>query len=259
MTDLARHFIELRYRLLPYMYTAFWQYATHGTPMLRPLTFLDQNDTETYLRMAEFGLGDNLLICPITQPGADGRWMYLPRGDWFYYWTDTPQVGGSEVWAAADLTRIPLFIRAGAVITMQPVLQYVGERAIEELTLHVYYKNGTAETVHYDDGGEGYAYTEGQRTVRRFTVTGSATDLVLTQTIEGDYAPSYATYRVVLHGVAGPIEVTADGQVAEVTEATLETGLMLPSLVVPVSFGEVRVNVVGVGAESSKIPELTAK
>ena len=100
-----------------------------GTPMLRPLTFLDQNDTETYLRMAEFGLGDHLLICPITTPGADGRWMYLPRGDWFYYWTDALTAGGSEVWAAADLTRIPLFMKAGAVLPMQPVLQYVGEKA----------------------------------------------------------------------------------------------------------------------------------
>ena len=131
---------------------------------------------------------------------------------------------------------------------MQPVMQYVGEKAIEELTLHVYYKNGKAESVHYDDGGEGYGYQEGQRTVRRFTVTGSATDLVLTQAIEGDYPPSYATYRVVLHGVAGAIAVTADGQPAPVTEATLETGLTLPSLVVPVGFGEVRVNVVPAGA-----------
>jgi len=130
---------------------------------------------------------------------------------------------------------------------MQPVLQYVGEKAIEQLTLHVYYKNGTAESVLYDDGGEGYAYTEGHRTVRRFTVTGSAQDLVLTQAIEGDYAPSYATYRVVLHGVAGAIAVSTDGQPAAVTDATLETGLTLPSLVVPVGFGEVRVNVVASG------------
>lgn len=110
------------------MYTAFWQYATYGTPMLRPLTFLDQNDPETYLRMAEFSLGDNLLVCPITAQGADGRWMYLPRGYWYYYWTDDLQAGGSEVWASADLTRIPLFVKAGAVVPMQPVLQYVGEK-----------------------------------------------------------------------------------------------------------------------------------
>ncbi|WP_197076826.1 glycoside hydrolase family 31 protein [Hymenobacter terrenus] len=254
VTDLARHFIELRYRLLPYMYTTFWQYATYGLPMLRPLTFLDQNDTETYLRMAEFGLGDNLLVCPITQAGAEGRWMYLPRGDWFYYWTDAPTAGGSEVWATADLTRIPLFVKAGAVLPMQPVLQYVGEKPIEELTLHVYYKNGTTESLLYDDGGEGYAYQEGQRTVRRFTVTGSSAELTITQAIEGDYQPSYATYRVVLHGVAGPITVTADGQAAEVTEAPLETGLTLPSLIVPVGFGEVRVSVLPPVAEKVVAP-----
>jgi alpha-glucosidase len=139
-------------------------------------------------------------------------------------------------------------------VPMQPVMQYVGETPITELTLHVYHKNGTTESVLYDDGGEGYAYRDGQKTVRRFTVTGSAEGLVLAQAIEGDYAPSYATYRVVLHGVAGTIAVTADGQAAEVTEVTLETGLNLPSLVVPVGFGEVRVNVVA--AAAGKVPTL---
>ena len=137
---------------------------------------------------------------------------------------------------------------------MQPVLQYVGEKAIEELTLHVYYKNGTAESVLYDDGGEGYAYQDGQKTVRRFTVTGSATDLVLAQAIEGDFRPSYATYRVVLHGVAGPITAAVDGQAATVAEVALETGLALPSLVVSVGFGEVRVKVVPPPAPSSPVP-----
>ena len=242
-TSHARAFIELRYRLLPYVYTAFWQYVTQGSPMLRPLTFLDQHDPETYLRMAEFALGDHLLVCPITTAGADGRWMYLPRGDWFYYWTDELKQGGAEVWAAADLTRIPLFVRAGAVLPMQPVLQYVGEKPIEELTLHVYYKNGTAESVLYDDGGEGYAYQEqAAQTLRRFGVTGTATELVLTQTIEGTYAPAYATYRVVLHGLPAAAQAVAvDGKAQKLASLALETGLELPALAVPVAFGEVRV------------------
>ena len=78
---------------------------------------------------------------------------------------------------------------------------------------------------------------------------------MLTQAIEGDYAPSYATYRVVLHGVAGPITVTTDGKAAEVTEAILETGLKLPSLVVAVSFGEVRVSVVPAAIAKAKDAE----
>ena len=251
-TSLARHFIELRYRLLPYMYSTFWQYATQGTPMLRPLTFLDQNDPETYLRMAEFSLGDNLLVCPITTAGAEGRWMYLPRGDWYYYWTDAPQAGGSEVWASADLTRIPLFVKAGAVVPMQPVLQYVGEKTVTELTLHVYYKNGTAESVLYDDGGEGYAYQEqGQQTVRRFTCTGTPEELTIVQHTEGPYQPAYATYRVVLHGLpATPAAITVDGKATQATQATLETGLALPSVTLSVNFGEVRIALTQARAET---------
>jgi len=242
-TSLARHFIELRYRLLPYVYTAFWQYTTLGTPMLRPLTFLDQNDPETYLRMAEFSLGDNLLVCPITQAGVDGRWMYLPKGQWYYYWTDELRSGGQEVWAAADLTRIPLFVKAGAVVPMQPVMQYVGEKVVEELTLHVYYpSNGPLESVLYDDGGEGYAYQQGQKTVRRFRVAADANGLTISQTTEGAYQPSYHTYRVVLHGLPTAMEVAAaDGQPATLGqyEAT-ETTVAAPALWVSSSFQELK-------------------
>ncbi len=237
--QLARGFIELRYRLLPYMYTTFWQYAQAGTPMLRPLAFLDQTDTDTYLRMAEFSLGDHLLVCPITQPGADGRWMYLPRGDWFYYWTDEPKTGGAEVWASAPLDRIPLFVQAGAVVPMYPVMQYVGEKAVEELTLHVYYKQGEQASVLYEDGGEGYGYQEGQSTTRRFKVRGTDTGLVLQQATEGAYQPTWASYRVVLHGLPfGASVFSTDGQPAEGVQVTTETGLTLPGVTVSADFTE---------------------
>ncbi|MCC2547154.1 glycoside hydrolase family 31 protein [Hymenobacter sp. BT175] len=241
-TGLARQFIELRYRLLPYMYTTFWQYVQRGTPMLRPLAFLDQTDTDTYLRMAEFGLGDHLLVCPITQAGADGRWMYLPRGDWFYYWTDEPRTGGAEVWASAPLDRIPVFVKAGAVIPMYPVMQYVGEKKVEELTLHVYYKEGEESSVLYDDGGEGYGYEQGHSTTRRFTVEGAAESLTLRQHIEGDYQPTFSTFRVVLHGLPfGALKLTVDGKTTQATKHATETGLSLPDVVVAASFAELTV------------------
>ena len=241
-TSHVRRFIELRYQLLPYMYTAFWQYVTAGTPMLRPLVFLDQTDPETYLRQAEFGLGDNLLICPITQPEVTGRIMYLPRGEWYYYWTDELTAGGAEVWAEADLNRIPLYVRAGAVLPLAPVMQYVGEKAVDELSLHVYYVEGEAQSVLYDDGGDGYDYEQGRRTLRRFTVAGDATSLTLTQAIEGDYQPQYQRYRVVLHGLpAAPSTIEADEASVASTPTSLLTGLTCPAFTVSTGFGEVRV------------------
>ena len=113
---LVKKFIELRYKILPYLYTAFWQYSTHGTPIIKSLTFLDQNDTETYFRQEEFGLGDQLLICPVSQAEADGRWLYLPEGLCYYYWTDEKCHGGMEIWAEANLDQVLIFVRAGAVI-----------------------------------------------------------------------------------------------------------------------------------------------
>jgi alpha-glucosidase len=211
-TALAKKFIQLRYQLLPYLYTTFWQYVTYGTPMLRPLPFLDQDDTETYHRMAEFGLGDNLLICPITQAEVDGRWLYLPRGTWYYYWTGTPEVGGKEVWAQAGLDRIPLYVRAGAVIPFYPVQQYVGEKIITQLTLHVYFVQGSLSSMLYEDSGDGYEYETGLFSKKTFRVTGSNTSLSISQKTEGKYEPTYHTYQLILHNLPFIIQTgSADG------------------------------------------------
>ncbi len=220
-TELARKFIQLRYQLMPYMYTTFWQYVTYGTPMLKPLVYLDQYDSETYLRMAEFGLGENLLVCPITQPDADGRWLYVPRGNWYYYWTDELVSGGKEVWAEARLDRIPLYVQAGAVIPMYPVRQYVGEKAIEELTLHVYHKNGVHQSSLFEDAGDGYGYQNGECLVKKFATVGTTQSLNLQQTISGKFTPTYDTCKIVLHGL--PFEVTLteiDDQALPLSEIT---------------------------------------
>ncbi len=201
-TDLARKFIELRYQLLPYIYTAFWQYVDQGTPMLRPLCYLGQKDSETYYRSDEFALGDHILACPITQEKSDGRWLYLPTGQWYYYWTDDKFSGEEEVWADAKLDRIPMYIRAGAVIPFYPVQQYVGEKTIEELTLHVYYVNGEETSMLYEDAGDGYGYEKGEKNIRKFIVEGIHNKLIVAQEVEiNNFAPSYQRYKLVLHGL----------------------------------------------------------
>ncbi|QHL89337.1 DUF4968 domain-containing protein [Nibribacter ruber] len=212
-TSLARKFIELRYQLLPYLYTTFWQYTTQGTPMLRPLALLDQNDPECYDRMAEFCVGDHLLLCPITQAGVGGRRMYLPLGEWYDFWTDKVFFGKQEFWASAPLDQIPMFVRAGAVIPFYPVQQYVGEKEITELTLHVYYSANTCQSVLYEDGGDGYGYEEGQYQQKTFLTATSLTTYSLSQQVQGDGKEAHETYRVIFHGMpAATAAVLVDGQ-----------------------------------------------
>lgn len=213
-TALVRSFLELRYQLLPNLYTAFWQYVTRGTPILRPLVFLDQDEPETYLRMAEFGFGDHLLVCPITQAEATGRWMYLPKGQWYYWWTDELKDGRQELWAEAGLDRIPLWVRAGAVVPVWPVRQWIGEAPIAEITLHAYWKQGEETSELYEDAGEGYAHQEaGAYCLKTFRLRGSATELIIEQSREGAYHAPWPTVRIVLHGLPfAPGQVSVDGQ-----------------------------------------------
>lgn len=216
--DIVRDTIQLRYQLLPYLYTTFWQYVTKGTPMLRSLFMLDQRDADTYYRQDEFAIGDNLLMCPVKQPGALGRWLYLPHGEWFNFWDDQ-RYGtlGEEVWSETGLSKFPLYVRSGAVIPMGLPMQYVGEKVIDILDLHLYHIDGSKENFLYEDAGDGYEYQlEEISNIVTFTVRGNQQSVCLEQRREGKYITPYHSYRLILHGLPfEPAEALCDGQTLE--------------------------------------------
>jgi alpha-glucosidase len=86
ITAIVKKFIEIRYQLLPYIYTAFWNYVDLGTPMLKSLVLYDQEDVQTHYRTDEFIFGDHILACPVLEGNAKGRRMYIPRGEWYNFW-----------------------------------------------------------------------------------------------------------------------------------------------------------------------------
>ena len=197
---LFKKFVELRYEMLPYIYTTFWKYVQEGTPMIKQIQMVAQNDAESHHRQDEFLLGPHLLTAPVCEKGAEGRWMYLPEGNWFYFWTDERQNGHDEIWAEANLERVPLFVKEGAILPFYPVQQYVGEKTIDVLTLHIYYKDGIEVSYLYEDKGDGYEYESGESAIKIFTFTGADTSCSIAQAIEGDFSASYQQYKIVLHG-----------------------------------------------------------
>ncbi|MFN8416257.1 MAG: glycoside hydrolase family 31 protein [Cytophagaceae bacterium] len=208
---LVKKFIEMRYQMLPYLYTSFYEYVRSGAPILRPLILMDQNDTGNFNRQDEFGVGDNLLVCPILNEKMDGRWLYLPSGNWYYWWDNAYYEGNQEVWAEAALDRVPLFIKAGTVLPWAPVMQYVGEKKIDELTLHVYYGSEKLESNLYEDEGDGYGYADGNYLYKRFYTEGNNKYFEVVQTKEGNFHVSYDTYDMILHGLPFvPKKVTVD-------------------------------------------------
>ncbi|MEM7659386.1 MAG: glycoside hydrolase family 31 protein [Bacteroidota bacterium] len=212
-TSAIRKAIQLRYQLLPYLYTVFWRHTQSGTPMIRPLCFLDQENPETYYRMEEFSLGNDLLACPISAPMAEGRLIYLPKGDWYNYWTDELVAGRQECWVDAPLDRFPLFVRAGAVLPHYPAMQFTNQEVIESLDLHVYYVVGTQSSELYEDTGDFYDYQQGNFHIRVFILRGEDKQLNLRQLNQGRYNSSYKTFQFHLHGLPSrPASIIADGE-----------------------------------------------
>jgi len=223
-----REFIRLRYRLLPQLYTAFYEHTRDGSPIARPLVFADQGDTAVYGIDDEFFFGDHLLVAPVLRQGADARSVYLPAGRWYRWAFDSVYDGGRrytvsaprvDPWARDDslfVKSIPLFVQAGAVIPMQAVEQYVGERRMDTLDLNVW--DGGSETSElYEDAGEGFAYRQGAWRLTTFTTRASAAALEIALAAQGAWEGAASDFHVVVHGLAGaPASVTVDGSAAQV-------------------------------------------
>jgi len=201
VVNITRKFVELRYQLLPYLYTMFWQYVNDGVPLLKPLVYFDQEDIHTHYRTDEFIFGNQILVCPILEPNAIGRRMYLPAGNWYNYWTNEFTAGKRELWVATTYDEIPVFVKEGAIIPKYPVQQYVGEKAFDELTLEVYYKLGKEKSSVYEDAQDGYDYNKGRYCYRTLNFTGKEKELIITQHLEGTFETSYNRLKINIKGL----------------------------------------------------------
>lgn len=196
-----REFIRLRYRLLPYLYTALWQCTRTGIPIVRPLLLAFQDDPVTYTLDDEFLCGDALLVAPVLEERATMRRVYLPSGLWYDFWTDTAFAGPAWVEMEAPLERIPVLVRAGSVIPMGPDMDYVGQRPADPLTLHLYPPADGLETVSflYEDDGETLAYTRGENLLHKFYLVKEKNEIKLTWTVEGTFDPGPRRVEALVH------------------------------------------------------------
>lgn len=239
VTDIVRKFIELRYQLLPYLYTAFWNYVDHGAPLLKSLVLYDQADSQTHYRTDEFVFGEQILVCPILEPNAKGRRMYVPKGKWYNYWTKERVKGGKEMWVEADIDRMPIFIKEGAIIPVYPVMQYVDEKPIDELTLSIFYKEGREDSQLFDDAHDGYDYIKGRYSLRTFKLTGRPNELIIQQHKEGKYITTYETFMLNIHGLPFKIKEIQIDNMKIPLDAVKTNGKN--SMVVDKNFNEVHI------------------
>ncbi|WP_392535486.1 glycoside hydrolase family 31 protein [Nostoc sp. C117] len=156
--NICREYINLRYQLLPYIYSLFWEAATTGAPILRPLLYHFPNDPQTCTLYDQVFLGASLMAAPIYRPGIEHRSVYLPLGTWYDWWSGECYEGPIHILAHAPLERMPLYVRSGAIVPMQPVKQYVDESPLDEIRLRIW--PGNNEYQLFEDDGHTSKYQD---------------------------------------------------------------------------------------------------
>jgi alpha-glucosidase/alpha-D-xyloside xylohydrolase len=104
--------------------------------------------------------GRDLLVAPVVEQGSTSRKVYLPRGDWYDFWTSERAHGGAEIQRAVDLETMPLYVRAGAILPLGPLRQYVGEKVDEPLSVSIY-PGADSSFLLYEDDGKSFNYRHG--------------------------------------------------------------------------------------------------
>ena len=154
---------EFRHRMLPYTYSVAWQVTHAGSTMMRALPLDFRNDAKACAVPDEYMFGPAFLVSPVDQAGATSRKVYLPTGTfWTDFWTGASRAGGREIDAPAPTAQIPLFIRAGSILPLGPLVQYAGEKPADPIELRVYRGADGAFTL-YEDEGDNYGYENGVR------------------------------------------------------------------------------------------------
>lgn len=210
---IIRSFIQLRYEWLPYLYTLFWQGATEGTPIIRPLFYEYPENEHTYEISDAFLLGENVLVAPILAPGLTYRGVYLPEGNWYDYWEDEGVQGGKPVLVQAGLEKIPLLIKEGTILPHTEKKSSAKDKD-NVLKFHIYAKKeGNSCFTLYEDDGETFSYKSGMYFVLKVSCTFSQSQIVIeTKEVSKGYCPSWKEIQWIFHGLTEERQIIVNGQ-----------------------------------------------
>lgn len=209
--SILRTFVELRYRLMPYVYSLTYEAATKGNPMVRPMFYNNSTDSNLYKANDQYMFGDALLIAPVLEKGATKRTLYLPNGLWYDFFHPAKTYNGGA-WIEVDVTAesIPVFVKGGAVIPMRPVFDNTANYPKEELEFHYYAAEGSTSGVMYeDDGMNPRAIAAKQFELIQLYGMKKENNTALRFSSKGLYAgkPLQRNVELVVYGISKPNEV----------------------------------------------------
>ena len=234
----AAEAVRLRYKLIPYVYSYERKAYDTGVGLVKPLIFdypYDKN-IENYVEAWMFG--DYILVSPVMEEGAESTRIYLPKGKWIDYQKGTVYEGGDFIDYKVDSTNwldIPMFIKEGAIIPSQEVMNYVGEKPVDKIYVDIFPSENSTEFKYYDDDGKTYEYEQGKYFSQNLYQKLDGTEVKINiSKAEGSYKPETSFYILKVHGKSSST-LTVNG--SEIMKATGEKEL-LDSTEEVVAFGK---------------------
>ncbi|MEN0054115.1 MAG: glycoside hydrolase family 31 protein [Mucilaginibacter sp.] len=187
---------QLRYRLLPYIYSLAGRVTQENYTMMRSLAFDFRNDTKVYTIPDQYMFGPAFMVNPVTEQlytgskasaGKNTRNVYFPKGtQWYDFWTGKVYSGGETIAAQAPIEIMPLYVKAGSIIPMGPILQYATEKPDDTIELRIY-PGANGEFTYYSDENDNYNYEKGRFSTFKLSYDDSRHQLTISDT-KGNYA-----------------------------------------------------------------------
>jgi len=201
--SISRNYISLRYQLLPYIYSTFYEAHRTGLPISRSLVIEHTFDEKSwyFAYQHQYMFGASILVAPVEST-KEVTTVYLPKGTWFDFFTGEKYEGNQEILVKCPIDKLPVFVKGGGFIPMQPIVQSTSEKSSDTLYLHVYNGNESTKFVYYEDDGITYNYEGGSYLTRIFRFDPAGRQIVLEKP-EGSYVSRFSKVVLMMHGFNG--------------------------------------------------------
>ena len=238
VTEQAKDFIRLRHALVPYTYSLAHESATGGLPIVRGMYFYYPQSEESYSYEKQYFFGENILVSPITQPGAVASTdVWFPEGEWTNYFTNEVITGPAVQTIAADYSSMATFVKAGGIIPLQPYSDYLGQKPTDTLILKLY-TGASGEFSLYEDEGKNLGYKDGQYATTLMKYNEESKKFTI-EPPQGSFPGSISkrTYDIEAYNIL-PKQVLVNGKKLDEIEANTGQGWWLENGVVYIHLNE---------------------
>ncbi len=197
---IVKYYIQLRYKMMPYLYSTFYEATKTGMPVNRSLAIDHSFDWRTYsgAYQNQYYFGESFLIAPVSSTQQSTK-VFLPVGEWYDFHNDVKHQGDQVEWVESPLYRLPIFVKAGAIVPMQKVVQSFNEPAGDTLFIHVYKGDVVNSFVYYEDDGESYAFEKGEYFQQEIIYDGKKNEISFGKE-SGSRPSKFKVKTIVLHG-----------------------------------------------------------